>query len=219
MLGYDSSQGEITMQRIPLISAIALLAVAPAAFAVPDADGNLVSEPAPDISQDAAMMARVNYNIGYEGVQKMARLEMEGASLKGARAQQNHEEVLAGFAKARENFRTAVGADPNMKEGWNLLGYTSRRLGDYEESLQAYDKALALAPDYPEAIEYRAELFLLTGRLEQTRQAYATLLQAEPSYAGVLKTSMKDFLKSKKPFPASVTEAERDAFVKWVKSL
>ncbi len=43
-----------------------------------------------------------------------------------------------------------------MKEGWNLLGYTSRRLGDYEESLSAYDAALKLQPDYPEAIEYRA---------------------------------------------------------------
>jgi tetratricopeptide (TPR) repeat protein len=207
------------MQRTPLICAFAILAFAPAAFAIPDADGNLVSEPAPDISQDAAMTARINYNIGYEGVQKMAQLEMEGASLKGAAARENHEAVMAGFAKARENFRTAVGADPDLKEGWNLLGYTSRRLGDYEESLKAYDKALALSPDYPEAIEYRAELFLLTGRLAQTREAYATLLKSNPSYAGVLKTSMQDFFKSKKSFPASVTQAERDAFAKWVKSL
>ncbi len=207
------------MQRLPLITAIAFLTVAPAAFAIPDADGNLVSEPAPDISQDAAMTARINYNLGYEGVQNMAKLELEGASLKGARAQQNHEAVLAGFARARDNFRTAVGADPNMKEGWNLLGYTSRRLGDYEESLKAYEKALALSPDYPEAIEYRAELFLLTGRLTQTKEAYARLLKLEPSYAGVLKSSMKDFLKSKQSFPASVTAAESDAFAKWVKSL
>ena len=207
------------MPRSSLIAAIAFLAVAPAAFAIPDADGNLVSEPAPDISQDAAMTARINYNLGYEGVQNMAKLELEGASLKGAKAQQNHEAVLAGFARARDNFRTAVGADANMKEGWNLLGYTSRRLGDYEESLKAYEKALALSPDYPEAIEYRAELFLLTGRLEQTKESYARLLKLEPSYAGVLKASMKDFLKSKQQFPASVTPAESDAFAKWVRSL
>jgi len=205
--------------RIPLISAIALLAIAPAAIAIPDADGNLSSEPAPDISQDAAMTARISYNVGYQGVQQVARLEMEGAPLKGASARENHEAVMAGFTKARENFRAAVGADPNMKEGWNLLGYTSRRLGDYEESLKAYDKALALAPDYPEAIEYRAELFLLTGRLEQTKDAYATLLKANPSYAGVLKTFMKDFFKSKQAFPAGVSAADGEAFGKWVKSL
>jgi tetratricopeptide (TPR) repeat protein len=207
------------MQRTSLIPALAVLAFAPAAFAIPDADGNLVSTPAPDISQDAAMTARINYNLGYEGMQNMAKLELEGASLKGAKAQQNHEAVLAGFAKARDNFRTAVGADPNMKEGWNLLGYTSRRLGDYEESLKAYDKALALSPDYPEAIEYRAELFLLTGRLAQTKEAYATLLKSNPSYAGALKTAMRDFFKSNQHFPASVSQADSDAFARWVKSL
>jgi tetratricopeptide (TPR) repeat protein len=207
------------MPKSSLFCAAALLAIAPAAFAIPDADGNLVSEPAPDISQDATMTARINYSIGYEAVQKTAQLEMEGASLKGARAEDNRVAVREGFSKARDHFRIAVGADPAMKEGWNLLGYTSRRLGDYEESLQAYDQALALAPDYPEAIEYRAELFLLTGRLTETRDAYARLLGFEPSYARVLKTSMKDFVKSKQPFPASVSDADRDAFVKWVKSL
>jgi tetratricopeptide (TPR) repeat protein len=208
------------MQRTHLICTLAFLAFAPAAFAIPDADGNLVSpDAAPDVSQDAMMSARINYNLGYEGVQNMAKLELQGASLKGAAASQNREAVMAGFAKARENFRTAVGADPGMKEGWNLLGYTSRRLGDYEESLQAYDKALALAPDYPEAIEYRAELFLLTGRLTQTREAYAVLQKFDPSYAGVLKQSLKDFIRSRQPFPAGVTPEERAAFEKWVKSL
>jgi tetratricopeptide (TPR) repeat protein len=208
------------MQRTHLIPLLACLAIAPAAFAIPDADGNLVDPgAAPDISQDALMSARINYNLGYEGVQNMAKLELEGASLKGAAASQNREAVMAGFAKAREKFRTAVGADPDMKEGWNLLGYTSRRLGDYEESLKAYDKALALAPDYPEAIEYRAELFLMTGRLTQTKEAYAVLQKFDPSYAGVLKSAMKDFIKSRQQFPASVSQAESDAFAKWVKSL
>ena len=207
------------MQRIPLISTIAFLAFAPAAFAIPDADGNIASIPAPDLSDDAAMKARLNYNVGYETWQKTAELEHAGATLSGTRARENQEAVRAGFARARENFRTAVGADSNMKEGWNMLGYTSRRLGDYEESLKAYDKALSLAPDYPEAIEYRAELFLLTGRLAQAKEAYATLLKSSPSYAGVLKTSMKDFLKSKQMLPAAVTPAERDAFASWVAKL
>lgn len=165
------------------------------------------------------MTARINYSIGYEGVQKTAQLEMEGASLKGAAAEENRKAVREGFAMARDSFRSAVGADPNMKEGWNMLGYTSRRLGDYEESLQAYEKALALAPDYPEAIEYRAELFLLTGRLAETREAYAVLQKFDASYAGALKSSLKDFVKSRKAFPASVTEDEGKAFTKWVKSL
>ena len=136
-----------------------------------------------------------------------------------AYAAQYREAAKANLGKARDNFRKAVTADPDMKEGWNMLGFTSRKLGEYQESLTAYEKALALSPNYPEAIEYRAELFLLTGRLDQTKEAYATLLKLEPSYAGVLKTAMQDFLKSNQAFPASVKPAESEAFAKWVSSL
>jgi tetratricopeptide (TPR) repeat protein len=122
------------------------------------------------------------------------------------------------MGRAREKFRFAVAQDPNMKEGWNMLGYTSRKLGDYEESLMAYDKALTLAPDYPEAIEYRAELFLLTGRLGEVKEAYASLLKSSPSYAGVLKTSAQDWLKSKKSAPG-VSDAQRAEFAAWVAKL
>jgi tetratricopeptide (TPR) repeat protein len=211
------------MQRIHLISALALLALAPAAHAIPDAEGNLVdpaAAAAPDLSQDGAMKARLNYNLGFATFQKTTELEMTGASLTGAKAQDNAQAVAEGFRKARDNFRIAAAADPKMKEAWNMVGYTSRRVGDYEESLAAYDKALALAPDYPEAIEYRAELFLLTGRLAQVKDAYATLQKsASPSYAAALKTSMKDFFKSKKPLPDSVPQADRDAFAAWVAKL
>src|SRR5690606_642457 len=103
--------------------------------------------------------------------------------------------------------------------GWNMLGFTSRKLGDYQESLSAYEKALALSPDYPEAIEYRAELFLLTGRLADTKESYATLLKLDAAYAGTLKTAMQDFLKAGKAFPASVTAKEREDFTKWVAAL
>jgi tetratricopeptide (TPR) repeat protein len=204
------------MQRNTLFSALAMLALAPAALAIPDADGNLV-DPAPDVAEDAAMQARLNYNIGYELVQKTLELELAGTKLKGEPLRDNQEAVRGNYTKARENFRTATAAQPNAKEAWNLLGFTSRKLGDYEASLTAYDKALALAPDYPEAIEYRAELFLMTGRFAQAKEAYAVLLKSSPSYAGVLKTSMKDFLKSGRE--TSATPADRDAFASWVKTL
>jgi len=207
------------MPRIPLLSALVLLALSPAAFAVPDANGNISSTPPPDLSDDAVMKARLNYNVGYEGWQKAQQLELEGGKLQGAKARDNAEAVKAGLRAAREHFRTAVAADPSLKEAWNMLGYTSRRLGDYEESFQAYDKALALQPNYPEAIEYRAELFLLTGRLPQVKEAYASLQKSSPSYAGVLKASMKDFIRSRQPLPETVSAADRDAFAAWVAKL
>lgn len=204
------------MQGARLISALAILALAPAAWAVPD--GPMPSRNGAETSQDPKVIARNHYNQGYERVQSVAKLELEAASMP-AFASQYRDTAKAGLATARDSFRKAVAADPEMKEGWNMLGFTSRKLGEYQESLKAYEKALALSPNYPEAIEYRAELFLLTGRLAETRDAYATLLKLEPSYAGVLKTSMQDFLKGKQSFPASVKPADSEAFATWVNSL
>jgi tetratricopeptide (TPR) repeat protein len=104
-----------------------------------------------------------------------------------------------------------------MKEAWNLIGYTSRRLGDYEESLSAYDAALKLAPEYPEAIEYRAELFLLTGRLTEAREAYAKLQKASPSYAGVLLQSMRSWVAAP-PASALAEPADKENFARWVEA-
>jgi tetratricopeptide (TPR) repeat protein len=207
------------MQRSNLLTSLAILAFAPLAAAVPDENGNLV-EPgaaAAGVAGDAAMSARLNYNIGFERFEKVKQAELTAGELKGTPLRQHETEVRQGYTEARERFRAAAAANPGMKEAWNLIGYTSRRLGDYEASLTAYDKALALAPDYPEAIEYRAELFLLTGRFEQVRTAYAQLLQGSPSYAGVLKTSLQEWV-AQKDAPGSKA-AGRDAFAAWVATL
>jgi tetratricopeptide (TPR) repeat protein len=183
--------------------------------AVPDAAGQITSTPAPDISADGAMKARLNYNLGYEVYEKAMAQETAAARLKGAAAREAGETAMQGFTEAREYFRTVVAADPNMKEAWNLLGYTSRRLGDFDDSLAAYDAALKLEPDYPEAIEYRAELYLLTGRLVQAREAYATLQKSNPSYAGVLLQSMRAWV-AKPPASAVVEPTAREGFARWV---
>jgi tetratricopeptide (TPR) repeat protein len=207
------------MQRSNLLTVLAILVFAPPAMAVPDENGNLVEPGAAvaGVADDAAMTARLNYNVGFERFEKVTQAELVAGELKGAQLRQHETEVRQGYTEARERFRAAAAANPGMKEAWNMIGYTSRQLGDYQASLEAYDTALALVPDYPEAIEYRAELFLLTGRFEQVRTAYAQLLQGSPSYAGVLKASMQEWV-ARKDAPGSKA-AGRDAFAAWVATL
>jgi tetratricopeptide (TPR) repeat protein len=200
-----------------LIPLIALFALTPVAYAVPDAGGGGARGAAPAIRVDPAT-AQKAFKIGYEEYQMASGLENAGVTWTGEKAMRNKEAVTTGFTKARERFRVAVQAGPDMKEAWNMLGYTSRKLGDYEESLAAYTKALELAPDYPEAIEYRAELFLLTGKLAEVKESYASLLKSSPSYAETLKTSMKDWLAAKKTAPG-LTDAARAEFAAWVAKL
>jgi tetratricopeptide (TPR) repeat protein len=203
-----------------------LLSLTPVAFAVPDAGGGppgpnrgaAPATPAPAPVRVDPTQAKKTFTLGFEEFQMATLLENGSVGKTGEDGLRAKDAVKTGMSRAREKFRFAVAQDPNMKEGWNMLGFTSRKLGDYEESLTAYEKALALAPDYPEAIEYRAELFLLTGRLSEVKDAYASLLKSSPSYAGVLKTSAQDWVKAKKTSP-NVTEAQRAEFAAWVSKL
>lgn len=207
------------MQRISCALGVLSLAFVPLALAVPDENGALVdpNAAAESIASDAEMTARLNYNVGFEDFEKATRLELQVGTKKGAELRALEAEVRKGFSSARERFRAALEADPNMKEAWNMVGYTSRRLGDYEESLIAYERALALAPDYPEAIEYRAELFVLTGRFDEVKDAYASLQKSSPSYAETLKNAILDWSKDRNAPGAKAPG--RDAFVAWAKAL
>ncbi len=194
------------MRLNPRLCALTLVAWLPLAYAIPDANGELVLPDAAGAADDPAMSARLNYNVGFEKFEKTMQLEAG----KGDPAA-----MRQGFSAAREKFRAAAAADPDMKEAWNLIGYTSRRLGEYTESLKAYETALKLQPDYPEATEYLAELYLLTGRLDEAKASFTKLLKLSPSYAGVLLQSMRDWVKTARKDPAA-NAAQRDDFSKWV---
>ncbi len=208
------------MQRISrILGVLVLISAPPAALAIPDENGGLVDPDAAaaSVAGDAEMSARLNYNVGFEAFEKTQRLEMQAGSLKGAALRRHEAEVRKGYSEARERFRAAAEADPGMKEAWNMIGYTSRRLGDYEASLAAYERALSLSPDYPEAIEYRAELFMLTGRFDDVKASHARLKELSPSYADVLVASVKEWA-ANKDAPGAKAPG-RDEFVAWIQTL
>jgi Flp pilus assembly protein TadD len=201
-----------------LLPFVALLAIAPLAHAVPDEGGGYRAPPArPQVSANPTT-AQKSFNIGFEEFEMAAGIEKASAAQTGEQATRMREAANAGYTRARDRFRVATVADPKMKEAWNMLGYMSRTLGQYEESLQAYNTALELDPNYPEATEYRAELFLLTGKLADAKAAHAALLKSSPELAAVLKASMQAWVKSDKPAP-NVSAAERAEFAAWVSKL
>jgi len=182
------------MKTLLPVSASVVLALGFASLAQAVPDGPLeVATPAA-AAPAGAMAARLAYNLGYD--------EME----KGA------------FSAARVKFEEAVKADASLKEAWNLVGFTSRKLGDYERSLAAYEKALALDPSYGEAIEYRAEAFLGLNRLDDAKSAYLTLLASARNHADVLLESMRRWVVERRRAPAGVAAADIDAFAKWVEA-
>jgi len=74
------------------------------------------------------------------------------------------------FRHALESCRSAVGLDSTYSEAWNLIGFTSRKLGDYPHSFEAYRVALRQKPDFALAREYYGEGLLETGDLAGAKQ-------------------------------------------------
>jgi tetratricopeptide (TPR) repeat protein len=185
------------------------------ALAIPD--GPIANAaPATPVAPDAAMSARLAYNLAYEDFEKARADEAASATLTGAKRKAADAKVMEAFTRARAKFEEAAKADPNMKEAWNLIGYTNRRLGAYDASLAAYEKALALNPQYTEAIEYRAEAYLALNRIDDAKAAYMTLFAESRAHATVLMQSMQNWVAVRRKQPAGLAAADIDSFAQWV---
>ena len=75
---------------------------------------------------------------------------------------------------AAESFKKVVADNPKNADGYNLLGYSSRWLGKYDEAFAAYDKALALDPKHKGALEYSGVAYL---KVNQKDKAEAQLVR------------------------------------------
>lgn len=53
---------------------------------------------------------------------------------------------------------------------FNLLGFSLRNIGRYEEADKWYHEALYYDPAHRQAIEYQGELYLVTGRLDKAQE-------------------------------------------------
>jgi tetratricopeptide (TPR) repeat protein len=79
------------------------------------------------------------------------------------------------FRRALEHSKEAVSIDSTYAEAWNLVGFTSRKLGDYPASFEAYRVALRQKPDFALAHEYYGEGLLETGNLAGALEHLAAL--------------------------------------------
>ena len=79
------------------------------------------------------------------------------------------------FKKALGWGEQATDLDPEYHEAWNLVGYSARKLGDYDKAFAAYDKCLAIKSDYAPAREYLGEAWLEKGDAKKAREQLVLL--------------------------------------------
>jgi tetratricopeptide (TPR) repeat protein len=154
-------------------AAITLLLAAPAARASydskpepparPDRSGG--SPQADENGQTPRQQADAWYRDAWKDVEKGTSELADG---KAENAQKK-------FRRALERSRKATELDSTYYQAWNLVGFTSRKLGDYPGAFAAYKVALRLNPNYAQAREYYGEGLLETGDLAGARQQLAAL--------------------------------------------
>ena len=105
---------------------------------------------------------------------------------------------------------------PDFHQAFSSLGYALRKTGKYPESLEAYDRALTIAPGYPEAIEYRGEAYLGLDRIEEAKGAYMQLFQIDRDRAAELMTAMKRWLDERHSEAGGLSDELIDSFATWV---
>jgi tetratricopeptide (TPR) repeat protein len=202
--------------RIRLVlSACMLVPTLPAAWAAGGAPMSMPSMSTPR-EQSPEDQAKSAYNDGVRDVRKADRFQDSAMQLTDARKKEKAlRDAHDHYASSLTKFMQAAKLDPNMHEAWNYVGYTNRKLGNYDVALAAYERALALHPGYPEALEYRGEAFLALNRISDAQQAYLDLFASNRGLADKLLTAMKSWIDSQRTASGSDPTAV-DALDKWV---
>lgn len=87
------------------------------------------------------------------------------------------------FAEAEPLLQAALKRNPKNPDAWNYLGFTTRKLGNFEDAQQYYFNALRLDPDHLKAMEYLGELYLQTGKPKLARDLLARITELCPATA------------------------------------
>ena len=89
------------------------------------------------------------------------------------------------YEKAQKLLLKSNDKKPNQADTLNYLGFTTRKLGDFENGEKYYLQGLAIKPDHIGINEYLGELYVATNRMD-----LACLLYTSPSPRDVEESRM-----------------------------
>ena len=105
------------------------------------------------------------YEIAVKMIKKAKKFEKKN---KIDKAQKQYKKAIGYLLKHNKKFP----ADPDTL---NYLGFTHRKVGDYENAEIYYSMGLELDPNHVGINEYMGELFVVTNRLDEAKERLAVL--------------------------------------------
>jgi tetratricopeptide (TPR) repeat protein len=167
--------------------------------------------------QNAAGAAKSEY---YRGLSLLRKAQMYDAE---AAKSPTPEKSANARAKAQKAYGESLGAfidtvtiQPKLYQAWNCLGIANLHLGNYDDAVSAYTKALEINPNNPEAVANRGEAFLGLNQTEDAKAAYMALYRDFPALAKDLMASLRHWIDAHRLNAQDVSPADIEALAKWV---
>ncbi|MBD1134281.1 hypothetical protein IDH19_03175 [Pelagibacterales bacterium SAG-MED48] len=111
-------------------------------------------------SDDNSSKVKSNYDKAVTIIKSAKKYEKKG---KIEKANKRYEKALTLLIKSNEK-------KPNKADTLNYLGFTTRKLGDYEVGEKYYLQGLALEPNHIGINEYLGELYVVTNRIDLAKE-------------------------------------------------
>ena len=111
-------------------------------------------------SDSSSANVKSNYDKAVESIKFAKKYEAKGKLEKAKKR----------YAKAQKLLLKSNSEKPNKADTLNYLGFTTRKLGDYENGEKYYLQGLEIEPNHIGINEYLGELYVATNRLNLAKE-------------------------------------------------
>ena len=116
-------------------------------------------------SSDDSSKLKSDYDKAVVLIKSAKKLEKKGKIVKANKK----------YAKAQKLLLKSNLKKPNQADTLNYLGFTTRKLGDYENGEKYYLMGLEIDPNHKGINEYLGELYVTTNRLDLAKERLRVL--------------------------------------------
>ena len=140
-----------------------------------------------NINTHTGATKKTNYDKAVNLINSAKKLEKKGKD----------EKALAKYDKAKQLLIKSNKKKPLQPDTLNYLGFTTRKLGDYENGEKYYLLGLGIEPNHVGINEYLGELYVVTNRIDLAKDRLKVLESCNCEEYGDLKEIIAGTKKSK----------------------
>ena len=138
-------------------------------------------------SDSSNTVKKTNYEKAVSYIDKAKKLEVDGKQEKAEKQYKKAQKILIKLNESK----------PNNADTLNYLGFTTRKLGDFNLGEEYYLQGLAIEPKHNGINEYLGELYVVTNRVDLAKERLNVLKDCNCEEFQELKEIIEGTKKSK----------------------